>query len=120
MNGFIIDVKLGTVNSPERMKPKKHKTTADYSIWVSLSAAFGAQQSLTLYKIAGVIGSRSLEGADLLQCVLLIPACTRQRRGRDQNCLGSGRPSVTCMCLIADKYVLIVWGQGWWHARCDA
>ena len=68
--------------------------------------------------MAGVIGRQIFTFSGLLECILWMPACTRQRRGIDENSHGSGRPIVIYMCLIADRYTLMVWGANLSLARC--
>lgn len=64
-----------------------------------------------LCKIAGVIGSLSLVvGGVCREYARFILDCIKRRRGSDESSLGSGRPSVICMCLIAERCIFIVCG----------
>ena len=90
----------GTVISPDLKNPKKQSEAAAHSITTSASDLQGVQCSFSFNRIAGVIGSRTVVS---VCCVLWIPDCTSQSRGIEENSLGSGRPNVTCICLIADK-----------------
>jgi hypothetical protein len=57
-----------------------------------------------------VIGSLTLEGWPRPSRALLMPACTRFNMGRDDCSLGSGRPSESCVFLMADRYDFTVCG----------
>lgn len=101
------ELKVGMQISPALKNPKKHVTAAAHSIMVSGSEHFGDQYLLSLCKIAGVMGRRIL-GELLWAWSLWMPDWTRRRRGIDESCLGSGKPSVICMCLMAARYTFIV------------
>ena len=61
----------GTVISPVRKKPKKHKTDAAHSITISGFDAFTDQFSLILWRIDGVIGSLTL-AVDVARCACVL------------------------------------------------
>ena len=109
---------VGSVISPALKKPKKQTVAAAQSIKMSLSLWYGVQCSLILRNMAGVIGRWTFTLSGLFECSLCTPACTRRRRGIDENSRGSGRPIVICMCLIADRYTLMVWGANLSLVRC--
>ena len=97
------EVVVANVISPALKKPKKHVVAAAQSIIMSVSSLYGVQCSFILCNMAGVMGRRIFAFSGLVEHTLWIPACTRRRRGIDENSRGSGRPIVICMCLIADR-----------------
>ena len=92
-----------TVIALDLKKPKKQSEAAAHSITTSVSDLQEVQCSFSFNRFAGVIGSHTLVS---VCCVLWIPDCTSRSRGIEENSLSSGRPNVTCICLIADKYTL--------------
>jgi len=105
-------VVLGVVISPEQKKPKKHRSAAAQIMITSGSVARGSKVDRMARRMAGVIGSLVRLGFDVCsRWVRWIPAWTRRRRGNEENERGSGRPRVTCVCRMPDKYVLMDCGD---------
>ena len=103
---------LGVVISPERKKPKKHRSATTQIMITSGSVARGSKVDRMARRMAGVIGSLVRLGFDACsRWVCWIPAWTRCRWGKENNEHGSGRPRVTCVCRMPDKYVLMECGD---------
>ena len=103
-----------TVISLDLKNPKKQSKAAAHSIITFASDLWGVQCSFSCNRITGVIGSHTLVS---VCCVLWILDCTSRSCGIEENSLGSGRPKVTCICVIANKYTFIVCGDSFWDAK---
>ena len=96
---------VGTVTSPDRRNPKKHRRHAAHIIWLLNKGVPDSHTSFKRLKINGVIGRRwSFDcGRDLRAPFSASSSLSRPARG-------SPKPWTMCKCLTADKYDRIVAG----------